>query len=195
MNRRNINLLVFVLAIVAVTALYFLLIFRPQSNKIQDARDRADSEEQRVRQLELELNRLLALQKDAPALREQAAKFESAMPSDPRLADFILQVQEAANASGIEWVSVSPTPPVAGTVTTVSNITMQMAVNGGYFQVQDFIVRLENLKRAVKVNTLNLGAGPGGLPNLTATLGMQMYVSTPAATTATPPTAQSAPAT
>lgn len=193
--RRNVNLLVFVLAVVAVTAAYFLLIFRPQSNRIQEATEQADSQEQSVSQLELELNRLLALQKDAPALREQAAKFESAMPTDPRLADFILQIQESANASGIDWLSVSPTPPVAGTVAGVSNISLQMAVNGGYFQMQDFIVRLENLKRAVRVSTINLGAGPGGLPNLTATFGMQMFVSTQVATTTTGTPAQSAPAT
>lgn len=192
---RIVNLLVFVLAVVAVTALFFLLMFRPQSNRIQDAAELADSEEQRVTQLELELNRLRALQKDAPALREQAAKFESAMPTDPKLADFILQVQEAANASGIDWVSVSPTPPVAGAVAGVSNVTLQMAVNGGYFQMQDFIVRLENLKRAVKIGTINLAAGAGGLPNLAATFGMQMFVSTPQGTTTTGTTAQGAPAT
>jgi Tfp pilus assembly protein PilO len=132
-----------------------------------------------VNTLRVELQRLQALQKDAPALREQAAKFEAAMPTDPHLAEFILMVQDAANASGIDWVSVSPAPPAAGTTQGVSIVNIQMNVNGGYFQVQDFLVRLESLERAVKISTLNLAPGPAGLPQLAVSLAMQMFVSTP----------------
>jgi Tfp pilus assembly protein PilO len=170
------NLAIFAGALVVVTVAYFLLVWRGQSGRIQDASDRADEAEQTVQRLEIELRRLQSLERDAPTLRERHARFDAAMPSDPRLAEFILQVQDAANASGIEWVSVNPAPPAAGEVTGVSNVDIQMAANGGYFQIQDFLVRLEQLERALKIRTINLSAGPTGLPNLTAALTMTMFV-------------------
>jgi Tfp pilus assembly protein PilO len=173
------NILILAVAVVVLTVVFFFILWNPQTSRIDEARQRADTEEQNVNTLRVELARLQALQKDAPALREQAAKFEAAMPSDPHLAEFILMVQDAANASGIDWVSVSPTPPAAGTTQGVSVIAIQMNVNGGYFQVQDFLVRLESLERAVKIGTVNLGPGPGGLPQLAISLAMQMFVSTP----------------
>jgi Tfp pilus assembly protein PilO len=185
------NVAIFAAALVVVTIAYFLLVWRGQTGKIQDASDRADEAEQTVDRLEIELRRLQALERDAPALRERHARFESAMPSEPRLAEFILQVQDAANASGIEWVSVNPAPPAAGSVAGVSNIDIQMSANGGYFQIQDFLVRLEQLERALKIRTINLSGGPTGLPNLTASVTMQMFVAGQAQaaspTTGTPP--------
>jgi Tfp pilus assembly protein PilO len=180
------NLLIFGAALVVVTLAYFLLVWRGQTGRIQDASDRADSAEQTVQQLEIELRRLQALERDAPALRERHARFDAAMPAEPRLAEFILQVQDAANASGIDWVSVNPAPPVASAVAGVSNIDIQMNANGGYFQIQDFLVRLEQLERALKIRTLNLSAGPTGLPNLTAALTMQMFVAGQTQSVATP---------
>lgn len=175
------NLVVFVLVILVVVVLFFFLVFRPQSTRIGEARDRADQEEQRVESLRVELARLKALEQRAPELREQAAKLDTSLPSDPRLAEFILQMQEAANVSGIEWLSVSPTPPAAGAVPGVSVVAISMSVNGGYFQVQDFLVRIETLPRAMKVLSLSLGPGAGFPPELSVSLSMQMFVSVPVA--------------
>lgn len=171
------NLAIFLAAVVLISALFFVLVFRPQSNRIAEATDTADAEEQRVQTLRAELDRLQELERNAPELRKQAARFQAAIPEEPRLAEFILQVQEAANASGIEWIAVNPTPPTAGPQAGTSDIPIQMNVNGGYFQVQDFLVRLETLPRAVKIDSVNLGAGPAGLPNLTAALSMTMFMS------------------
>jgi hypothetical protein len=58
-----------------------------------------------------------------------------------------------------------------------------MSLTGGYFQVEDFVARLETLGRALKISQVTLGPGPSGLPQLAASLGMKMYVA--AATPAT----------
>lgn len=181
------NVLIFVLALVGVTVAYFFLAFNPQSNRISDTALQADEAEQRVRQLELDVARLEELQRQAPQLRERAARVDTAIPNDPQLAAFILQVQEASNASGIDWLSVSPSPPAAGQQPGVLEVNVAINVTGGYFQVQDFLVRMESLPRAVTIGSVNLGAGPRGLPHLSASLSMKMFVSSaPAAPTPVP---------
>jgi Tfp pilus assembly protein PilO len=185
------NVVIFLLALVAITALFFVFVYRPQAARISEVSKSADAEKARAQSLRVELSRLKALERQAPQLREEAAKFDQAIPGDPQLAQFILQIQDAANASGIDWISVNPAPPTAGQTPTVQDVNVGMNVTGGYFQVQDFLVRMENLARAVKLLTLNLGGGTGGLPSLTATVSMKTFVSVPAP----PPSPSPAPAT
>lgn len=177
------NAIIFALALIAVTVAYFFLVFSPQGGRISETRDQADAEEQRVTQLQAELSRLQALQRQAPQLRERAQQLDTAIPADPQLAQFILQVNEAAIASGVDWLSTSQSLPApvqaAPAGTTYSSVNVSLQVTGGYFQVQDYIARLEGLARAVKVGSLALA--PGELPQLSAALTLQMYVSPPAA--------------
>lgn len=179
------NLLITILAMVVVAVLAFFLVFKPQTDKIAQAREDVQTTQDNVQRLRLELARLQALQQQAPKLREEATKLDAAVPNDPQLAAFILQVQEAANASGIEWLSVSPTPPAASTnpQAAVQEVVVAMNVEGGYFQVQDFLVRLEGLPRAVKIGNVSLSAqtGEAGSPRLTASLNMKMFVASPVA--------------
>jgi Tfp pilus assembly protein PilO len=170
------NILIFVLILVAVTVAAFLLVYRPQSQNITEAREEADVAEQDVQRLRLELARREALREQAAELRAEAVRLDAAMPTDdPQLARLILQLQESADASGIEWISVSPSLPAAVEGNPgVLEINLSLNVQGGYFQVQDYITRLENLARAVKV--LSTGLSPGELPELTVQLQGKVFM-------------------
>lgn len=167
---------IFVLVIAGLTALAVVLVFRPQSSAIRAKQDETAAEEQRFSQLQLELRQLQALQAAAPELRARAQRVDAAIPDDPQLAQFILQVQDAATKSAIDWLAVSPSPPSAGTQPELLEINVAMNVNGGYFQVQDFLTRLETLGRAVKISAITLGPGPDGVPQLASSLTMKLFV-------------------
>jgi Tfp pilus assembly protein PilO len=185
------NLVIFAVAAVAAVVLFFFLAFTPQSRKIKDTQAQTQVQEQKAESLQNELTRLQALQKQAPQLREKAVKLDTALPSEPQLAEFILAVQDASNTSGIDWISISQSPPAgASGAGGVQEINISMSVAGGYFQVQDFLVRLETLSRAVKIGTISLspGATAGGANALACSLSMKMFVSTQ------PPVASAVPA-
>lgn len=170
--RRNVAILV--LFVVAVTTLFYFFVYGPQSEKIEDARGAAEAEENKVQSLRNELRRLEGLKAQAPQLREKIVRLDAAMPTlDPQLAGFILQVQKAADDSGIEWLSVAPSPPAASADPKILDVNISMAVVGGYFQVQDFLVRLETLSRAVKI--LSVALSPTDLPDLSASFSMRMF--------------------
>ena len=185
--RRNVLILVMVLILIAVA--YFFLVFQPQSRNIEEARLAAEAMEQREQELTLELRRLESLRDNAPELQAKLQRLDAAIPTnDPQLAQFILLVEEAANTSGIEWLSVAPGLPAAVEgAPGALEVSITMNVTGGYFQVQDFLVRLENLSRAVKISTISLG--PEQLPTLTVGMSMTMFLTSeaqPAAAAAAP---------
>jgi len=185
--RRNVLILVMVLILIAIA--YFFLVFQPQGRNIEEARIAADDMERREQELQLELRRLESLRDNAPELQAKLQRLDAAIPTnDPQLAQFILLVEEAANTSGIEWLSVAPGLPAAVEgVPDALEVSISMNVTGGYFQVQDFLVRLENLTRAVKISTVALS--PDELPSLTVGMQMRMFL-----TTAPQPAAAATPA-
>jgi Tfp pilus assembly protein PilO len=167
---------IFVLAMAAMSAVAVIFVLRPQSAAIESKKQEAAGEEQRLAQLQLQLRQLQALQQSAPELRARAQSVDTAIPDDPQLAQFILQVQDAASKSAIDWLAVSPTPPSPSAQPNLLQINVSMSVNGGYFQVQDFLTRLETLGRAVKISSVTLGPGPNGLPQLASSLTMKLFV-------------------
>lgn len=165
--------------LVLVSLLAFVVVLRPQAAEVADTRRQTAAQEQRESELQLKLRQLQALQQKAGELEDRARRADVAVPDGPELDQFVLQVQEAASRSAIDWLSVSPGMPAAQA--GVQEIGVSMNLTGGYFQIQDFVARLETLGRAVKISQVSLAPGPNGLPQLAATLVMKVFTSTPAA--------------
>jgi Tfp pilus assembly protein PilO len=163
-------------ALLVVSLLAFVLVLRPQAASVADARKQTETQRQRVAELRLRLRQLQALRQEAPQLRARAERVDTAMPNDPQLGRFVLEVHDAARKSAIDWLAVSPGSPQVGQQAGVEEISVSMNLAGGYFAVEDFVARLETLGRALKISQVTLGPGPAGLPQLSATLVMKMFV-------------------
>jgi Tfp pilus assembly protein PilO len=181
-------------AVVVVLAWWFLL-WSPQRSRISDARD------------ELQLRRLRDLQAREAVVRSRLERLRVAIPDQPNLAQFILAANEAAERAGIEFLSITPTPPAAPAAAArgqqaegggpPAEIRLSMTITGGYFQVLDFVNRLDDLPRLVVIDSINVSGGEGG--QLNVSLQARMFVgvppAAPGATTTTTTTTAAAPTT
>ncbi|MGI8426939.1 MAG: type 4a pilus biogenesis protein PilO [Actinomycetota bacterium] len=193
--------LIFGAAVVITLLGSFFGIFRSQKAQIDETRVQAEAAEALVVALNAELAHLRVLEKGATELREQARVMAEALPNQTDLAKYILQVQDVATKSGLDWISTNPTPPVPsiGSSTGLQEVLIAMGAEGDYFAVQRFISSLETLDRAVKIASVGITSKtdpskPGGAPKLTADLDLKMFVAgaqVPAP--AVPPGAQPAP--
>ena len=192
---RNRVVLIAVGAGVAVLVVWFLFFWGPQGGRLSDARDRRDAAEERADQLEVQIARLRASQDRALQLTAQLEQLRVAVPEQPNLAQFLLDANDAAERSGIDFISVSPSQPSAGEAGEPAAVNLSINISGGYFQVLDFINRLEALPRLVVVDTLTLtpeGADTGTV-RLSASISGRMFTTaaaagppgTPGATTTT----------
>lgn len=191
-------------AVVVVLAWWFLL-WSPQRSRIADARDRREAAEDQAASLELQLRRLRDLAAREAVVRSRLERLRVAIPDQPNLAQFILEANEAAERSGIEFLSITPTPPAAPARPQggqqgaqaggpPGEIRLSMTITGGYFQVLDFVNRLDDLPRLVVIDAINVSGGEGGLLNVS--LQARMFVGVaPAAPGATTTTTTTAPAT
>jgi Tfp pilus assembly protein PilO len=172
---RRAELLVATVGIVLVLAVGTLLLVRPKQQAVAQARaDRngAIAESQALRD---EVRALEALKADANELRAKAELAKAEFPSTPNLPGLVDALQDAAGQAGVDLVSITPAPPKTSTAQPeLAEIATGVNITGGYFQIEDFLSRVENLvkgadpervpPRSVLVQSVTVtgGSGDGG---------------------------------
>jgi Tfp pilus assembly protein PilO len=143
---------------VALVVLAFSLIFiRGRRAELGVVRADIQAEEDRTQELQTELARLEALQENEPRLRAQLEELRQFVPERDDVANFIFQVQRAADAAGVGFVQITPElpkPPPEGA--PLGEVRATIGAKGGYFAVQDFIRRLYDLERAVRIDGVTM---------------------------------------
>jgi len=195
MNRRA--LLFGAIGSVLLLLLWYFMLWNPRQAEIQAAQARTEAAEAQAATLEGEIQRLQEAQRDEPLKQARRGELQAAAPDDPALGQFILDVNSAANASGIDFMTISQTPPTPSETGGLSTITLNFSIAGGYFQVLDFMNRLTDLPRLVVIDSVGLSPGESG--RVSASLGTRMFTTAtgidaptttttaPAATTTTAP--------
>ena len=146
-----------VLGVVALGVATFFFAVKPRQDELGRVRNNVAKEQDRTQSLEAELAHRQQLQENAPQLEAEIAKYRELVPEDDQVANFIFQVQEAANESGVGFVEITPdlpTPPAEGA--EVAEVKSIIGARGGYFAVQDFFRRLYGLDRAVRIDQVTM---------------------------------------
>jgi Tfp pilus assembly protein PilO len=154
------------LVLVAAT----LLLIRPTRQATAEARADRDTAVAESQTLRDQIKALEALKPKEAELKAQAELAKAEFPATPALPGLVDALQDAASQSGVELGTVAPATPEASTVNPLlAQITTTVSVNGGYFEIQDFLVRLENLvkgsdpsrvaPRSVLVESVSLTGG------------------------------------
>ena len=123
-----------------------------------------------------------------------AAVLGRAMPQEVAMPQVLRQLLRAANRSNVRLDSVTPQPATAGAGFEIA--PMDVVVTGRYFPIRRFLHRLrtqtrvpgDNVKssgRLFSVDTVNLGAGEDGLPQLAATIHLNAFTYSGSAAAAT----------
>jgi Pilus assembly protein, PilO len=158
---------------VVVLIVATLLLIRPTRQATAQAhadRDAAVSDSQSLRD---EIKALEALKPNEAELRARASQARAEFPATPALPGLVDALQDAASQAGADLDSVAPAAPKASTTTPqLAEIATTVTVSGGYFEIQDFLVRLENLvkgsdpgrvpPRSVLVRSVGLTSNQGG---------------------------------
>jgi len=109
-------------------------------------------------ELEAELARREAQDVRTNDFIEEQAKYGAMIPQQADLAAFLRSANDIADSSGLDWIQITPTEPVPGT-SGASEIAMTMQLEGGYYQVLEYLRELEDLSRIVVVDTIQVNAG------------------------------------
>jgi len=170
---------------VGVTALFFFILLKPKMSEISKTRDDVQAARAQAAGLDTQIAHLQDVKKNATETAAQLAALSQFLPSTPDLPGFIRLVQDAATRSGLDLQSIAPSPPadLPGS-TGVQVISVTLTAQGGYFRIEDFLARLEQLERAVTVRSLALAPSQSAISSLVSlntTITLNMFVAQPGA--------------
>lgn len=144
-------------AFLAIVLAWFFVVYRPVGDELKTAQASTADEQHKTEGLQANLTRLEAQKKLATQQEALLRKFDQAIPKEPDLAAFIIQANKIAASSGIEFLSIAPSPPAASGTSSTINLTI--SVQGSFFQVENYLTKMENLERLVIIDGINLAAG------------------------------------
>lgn len=156
MTRQRTTTIAMVGAAVLVLLVWFMFVFRPTRADISDTREQLATAEQEEQSLRATLQRLEGIEEDRPALESELRRLTAAIPPQPELANFILAAHDIASRAEIDFLSITPAPPEPTPALNISTISMSIRAEGRFFNVLDYLDRLEELERIVVIDELAL---------------------------------------
>jgi Tfp pilus assembly protein PilO len=163
-------------AAVVVLVVWYVFLWGPRGSELTKAKKRTETAQNLEDQLRTQLARLKAAQQSEPAKRAQLEALREAVPDQPNLAQFLLDTNDSATKAGIDFLSIAPAQPGAGSAQKPATIALSISISGGYFQVLDFVNRLLSAPRLVVISGFNVSAASGaGAGQLSAQITAAMY--------------------
>jgi len=177
------QIIIAAVAAVVVTALFFLVLLKPKLSEISTTRSDVQTARAEEDTLNTQLAHLRDIKKNAPETMAKLAALSQYVPATPDLPGFIQQVQNAATASGVDLQSIAPSPPTdVSNASGVQAIAVTLTAQAGFFRIEDFLARLENLQRAVEVRAISLSPIQSQVSSeliLSTTISVTMFVAQP----------------
>lgn len=185
---REIYIITGVVILVLVVAWYFLL-FSPKQRELDQLDQQVQSAQSELAIAQQEVVKLESYKKTAPQSRAEIVRLGKMLPAAEGMPGLIIELTNTAEASGVDITSIARGTTVPGTPFGVQTLTLQ--VGGRYFDVEDFLYRLEEYVafrnasfrvtgRLLQVTQLTLqgdaAAAAGTSPNLAVTIGLNAYL-------------------
>jgi Tfp pilus assembly protein PilO len=179
----RVQILLSVLGAILLIVLFWLLLWSPKQDELELVRQDIEAAQMDQQRLTTERNQLRAVRDEAPEVEAHLAAARAVLPADPGLPAALRQLQIAADEANAVLESVSPSRPeqVDGAPEGLSRINISVQLSGGYFQLVDFLRRVEDAAitpRGLAWNDLSLTRQE--YPTLGATLSGAMYAQLPA---------------
>jgi type IV pilus assembly protein PilO len=165
-----------VLAVLILVATWFLLVSPKRGEATQLQADTAAQVNENA-SLETQLSVLREQNKKLPKYQADLAGLYDQVPQTNALPGFVHQLSIAADRSGVALDILTPTPAVPLSVGgaipepvspegnlpagQLAGINVDIAVSGGFFEIQQFANKLENLQRYNLVGGLDIGPAEG----------------------------------
>lgn len=188
MNQIRRSVLAAIAAIAVIAAGGWFALISPQRHHAANLRSQTAAQELTNATTESKIRTLSAQQKNVPAEQARAAEIAQEFPATPALPKYVRDLADAAKATGVDLVSISPASPLAiaapkaaapapaasaaaaaatptatpapvSATVPLQDITIDLQVVGSYFQIQQFVAHVEKLKRASLVTSLDLRPG------------------------------------
>jgi Tfp pilus assembly protein PilO len=184
---REVYIIAGVVALILIVAWYFLL-FSPKRAENSELESQIDAQRTTLVTAQQEVVRLESYKKTAPQSRAEIVRLGKMLPQTEGIPSLIIELTRTADASGVDLTTITRGATSPGTPYGVQSVSIQVV--GRFFDVEDFVYRLENYVafrnanfrvtgRLLEIANLNMQAGStsdGSVPPVTTSIVLNAYL-------------------
>jgi Tfp pilus assembly protein PilO len=156
----------------ALIAIFFFVL--PKMHAVDKAGQALASEQSKEQALQLRLAQLEQAKQEAPQTQQALAGLKEKIPPTPDIPGLIRIVADVADETGMNVSTLSPGAATADGSGKFAIIPVSLTVEGDYFSVQEFLLKLESLPRAMKVTSMQISTGSPPF-ELSVSLDVEVY--------------------
>ena len=186
---KEVYIITAVVAVVLIVAWYFLLL-SPTRTKLSDLDGQVQAQQAALTTAQQEVARLESYKKTAPQSRAEIVRLGKMLPESEGIPSLIIELTRTVEASGVALNSITRGATLPGTPFGLQSVSL--AVTGRFFDVEDFLYRLESYVafrnasfrvtgRLLQVKTMTITGGTtadtsSSSPPLTVTVELNAYL-------------------
>jgi Tfp pilus assembly protein PilO len=155
-------------AVLALLLILFLVL--PKMAEVTEAQGELNDAKAQQQNLSAQLNALREARDEAPENEATIRDIEGKVPPTADLPGVILFLRNAASASGVQVLSLTPATPVLAPSGDFSSIAVSASGQGSYFAVVKYLHEMETLPRAATVQSIDLNPVAGTILTFAATI-------------------------
>jgi Tfp pilus assembly protein PilO len=186
------------LGLIALVAGFWFLLLSPIMDSIEQTEQQIEVENQALLVAQTKLAQLEQFRVQAKRNESRLLELAKMVPIEEEIPSLILQIQDLAAESGIDFLTISPSTEsgasAGGAVAGFNSVTLQLSMAGHFFDINDFLYRAEQMAsgpgRLLRVASVGLSksqdARAGRSPKLDANIVLNAYTRVPAVAPATP---------
>lgn len=182
----RVHILLAALAGILVVVLFWLLLWSPQQEELEALNTETESLEDQQRLAASRIAALEAVRDEAPQQEALLVAANTVIPQEAALPAFLRQLQQATDEAGLTLQAVTPSRPSPVDDTEGSGglhaINVSVDLEGSYFQLVDFLRRIEDpsiTPRAMIWNSMSVGGDAESHPVLNIALQGDVYAVLP----------------
>jgi type IV pilus assembly protein PilO len=147
---RRIRFVLVALVLVVIVAVCWFMVLSPLRADIATANASIEAERTKLAAAQAKLAQAETTRQEGKLNQARLLELAKMVPDSEEIPSLLLQIQELADQSGIEFISITPGEPVEAGAFQI--IPLQLEFSGTYFDLSDFVYRAEQM-----------AAGPGRL--------------------------------
>ncbi len=144
-------------ALMAISVIvFFLLALRPQLSRLSSLNSEIKQERANLENAKLTLKRLSAIKEESSKTEAKAIELAEKVPDQSEMPSLLVRLQNVADDSGLDFGSfkVSDEKEENGYV----QIPISITVSGSFYDLVDYIYRLENMRRKLSITKLSISS-------------------------------------
>jgi Tfp pilus assembly protein PilO len=148
------KIIIIAVGFVVISAAVFFLLIVPQFSKLATLDQEIAQSEEDIATAQTLLERRQEIKSRSAQTEARLLGLSNEVPESPELPAVIMELQDAVNASGLDFVAITPQVPQAREGYLA--IALNMQVEGAWPDYVDFLQRLRRVKRQVRIVDINV---------------------------------------